>query len=292
MTLLPPQPGETLSSPTATPSSLSPVPGLTWREPYCRQTIRRDTETELRCGNDEHWYRVSHAFNPYPSVTTILGIIDKSKALLNWHQRATLNQLRENLLSLLANPAHFGQRPDLPRLLDDLLARASREPDRIKNEAAARGSRIHAAIEQTLLGQPREQQPAACQPGIAGALAFLEDGELRPLAAETSAWHPTEQYAGQVDCIARHEDGTLAVIDWKSGSRLYPGYRWQAAAYACAVAELAGQTVGHAYVVKVPKTPPPPGAPLYEVDALTDIPKDYRTFRAALELWRQLRGQA
>ena len=95
---------------------------------------------------------------------------------------------------------------------------------------------------------------------------------MPPLAAETSAWHPTEEYAGQVDCIARHKDGSLAVIDWKSGSRLYPSHCWQAAAYALAVAELTGQPVGHAYVVKVPKTPPA-GAPLCEADELRDIPR-------------------
>ena len=168
---------------------------------------------------------------------------------------------------------------------------AAKEPDRLKEEAARRGSQIHSAIEQTLLGHPREEQPAAVQPGIAGALAFLEDGELTPLAAESSAWHPQESYAGQVDCIARHEDGSLAVIDWKSGSRLYPAYRWQAAAYAYAVAELAGQPVQHAYVVKVLKTPPNPSAPLYEADKLKDLPGDYATFHAALELWRRLRPQ-
>ena len=276
----------------APPNSLTlPVPDLSWREPYDQHTIRRDPETELRCGNDEHWYKVSGTPFPYPSVTTILGLIDKSKALLGWHQRVTLRALQDNLLQILANPDRFRARADLPRLLDDLMRSAAREPDRLKDEAARRGSQIHAAIEQTLLGQPREAQPAAVQPGIAGALAFLEDGELTPLAAESSAWHPQEAYAGQVDCIARHEDGSLAVIDWKSGSRLYPAYRWQAAAYAYAVAELSGQPVNHAYVVKVLKTPPAAGAPLYEADTLKNIPGDYATFHAALELWRRLRPQ-
>lgn len=149
-----------------------------------------------------------------------MGVIDKSSALLRWHQRATLHQLRENLLALLANPARFGQRPDLPSLLDDLMTRAAQEPDRIKNEAARRGSQIHATIAQTLLGPPPESRPAAGRPDIAEAIDFLEDGELLPLAAETSAWHSPEEYAGQVDCIARHGDGSLAVIDWNQGGRL------------------------------------------------------------------------
>ena len=45
---------------------------------------------------------------------------------------------------------------------------------------------------------------------------------MRPLAAETSAWHPTEEYAGPVDCIARHEDGSLTVIDWNGGAGWTP----------------------------------------------------------------------
>ena len=44
----------------AAPNGLTlPVPGLSWRTPYTSQTIRRDPETGLQRGNDEHWYKVS-----------------------------------------------------------------------------------------------------------------------------------------------------------------------------------------------------------------------------------------
>lgn len=36
------------------PAASSPIPVLEWRPPYCPRTIRRNTETELRHGNDEH----------------------------------------------------------------------------------------------------------------------------------------------------------------------------------------------------------------------------------------------
>lgn len=264
-----------------------PVPGIAWQAPYQGQAIHRDHHAEARHGNESHWYRVTDSPNPFPSVTTILGIIDKSQALLNWHQRSTLNKLRQDLLNYLNKEARPGLPQNAPAVIEQLIAQAAQEPDRIKNYAADLGTTIHKAIEQVLLGQPHHIQPPNCQAGIAAALAFLEDGELRPLAAETNAWHPTHGYAGQIDCIARHEDGTLAVIDWKSGSRLYPAYRIQAAAYAVALEELTGQPVNHAFIVKVPKQPLPSGLP-YESDEVPDIAEEFLTFQDALSLWNRL----
>jgi len=116
-----------LAFPEPAPAFNLPVPGLPWRPPYAGQSIHRDPETELRHGNDEHWYKVAGAPRSYPSVTTILGLIDKSKALLGWHQRATLRALQDNLLNILANPERFHGRQDLPRLLEDLTSRAAQD---------------------------------------------------------------------------------------------------------------------------------------------------------------------
>ena len=42
----------------------------------------------------------------------------------------------------------------------------------------------------------------------------------------------TYRYAGTCDAVAKLKDGRLAVIDWKTGKRLYPEVALQLAAYA------------------------------------------------------------
>lgn len=74
MTTTPAEPGP--------PAARRPVPGLEWRPPYCHRIIRRNTETELRHGSAEHWYKVSPTPHPYPSVTAILGVADISSTEL------------------------------------------------------------------------------------------------------------------------------------------------------------------------------------------------------------------
>lgn len=82
-----------------------PVPGTTRQAPYQGQTIRRGHGAESRHGNDSHWYREQGTPHSLPSVATIPGIIDKSKALLNWHQRFTLSKLHRHLLDYLNQEA-------------------------------------------------------------------------------------------------------------------------------------------------------------------------------------------
>ncbi len=231
------------------------VPGLEWELPHAQATIDRDHETEAFFRDDSHWYRVSGYDRSFASVTTILGIIDKSQALLNWHQRSITNRIRHfaALPQSLGGPPPLSNSNEFLQWMESQLTDAAREPDRLKNEAADLGTRIHKAVEQTLLQGNTEGIREADLPAVEAALLFLQDQRLTPLAAETHVWHPEERYAGQVDCIAQHADGTIAVIDWKSGNRLYSAYEYQAAAYAEAVTKLRGQVAGHAYVVQLPK---------------------------------------
>ena len=261
-----------------------PIPGLPWPEPYANLTIARDLEMEAQQGPDSgHWYKASVSPNPMPSVTTLLEILHRGPGLLNWSKRIVADTMAQQMKT---RPEDRG-----PNWLQEIQKDACAEPDRLARQAAQRGTLVHEAIEQHLLGHKSlEQIPEAHRYAVQEALAFLEDGELTPLASETSVFHPNRLYAGQVDCIARHEDGQLVVIDWKTGSRLYAHHEYQAAAYAAAVSLLARENVGHAYVVKLPLSPNDRN-PRYQKRKVADIFARYDVFKAAQELWNLTRKE-
>lgn len=73
-----------------------PVPGITWQAPAQGKTVHCDHAAEAKYGNEIHWHRATNELNSSPSVTTVPGIIDKSQARPNWHQRSTLNKFRQD----------------------------------------------------------------------------------------------------------------------------------------------------------------------------------------------------
>ena len=262
-----------------------PIPGLPWPEPYANLVVDRDREMEAQQGPDSgHWYKASTAPGPMPSVTTILEILHRGPGLLNWSKQVVADAM------LNAFKIRPEDRP--PNYMQLAVKEACDEPDRRARQAANRGTLVHEAIEQVLLGKkPLEEISEAHRYAVKEALAFLEDGELTPLASETSVFHPNRMYAGQVDCIARHEDGQLVVIDWKTGNRIYTHHEYQAAAYAAAVSLLSQENVGHAYVVKLPLSANARN-PRYEKRKVDDIFARYDIFKAAQELWNLTRKDA
>lgn len=265
-----------------------PVPGIAWSPPFADTVINRDPAAEAN-SNGGHWYRLAGADRPMPSVTTILDQSFKDgDALLHWNRRVIAEYIISSYKDQggqLADQQAFGS------WLHAVVREALQQPDKTANLAASFGTAVHNAIERVMTGQAElPQLPMNHEAGVKSALAFLEDGELTPLASEVTVYHPNRLYAGTVDCIARHEDGSLAVIDWKTGNGYYKKHDYQASAYAAAVSLMAGENVGHAYVVQLPRQPTSVNPP-YKKHPVEDIFTDYATFRAIHDLWLRTHPQ-
>ena len=154
----------------------------------------------------------------YRSVTTICNEKDKP-ALRYWAARQA---------------AEYAVRH--PDASADQIAKA---PWRERDRAAARGSSIHAAIE-----DPQKWVDSDIAPAVRQAYDLLSALRLEVIAVEVPVFSRSESYAGTVDAIVRGDAtrGEKWLLDWKSGKGVWPDMALQLSAYAHA--EWAGYYAG------------------------------------------------
>lgn len=192
-----------------------------------------------------------------PSVTTILGIIDKP-GLRQWY----------------ANVA--------------LAAGDPQAPAREATEGARLGTIAHDAIEAWAGGEPWDtyipDEPEAAN-STRAAVQWLAHHNAEILATEIVVCDPAGLYAGKLDAIALI-DGKLAVVDWKTNrSGIYAEHLIQSAAYAACVTPALGVSVDETIVVHCCRET---GIPSSITRTNDEIEDDFRLFVYALNLYRGL----
>ena len=162
---------------------------------------------------------------PVPGVTSIIGVLDKP-ALPKWAAGEVAKFVAENPAAVEA----------LRPLGVDAMVKALKEtPWKKRDDAAERGTDFHDIAERLLRGE----DVAVPDPliGMAeSALAFLEGWKVEPVLIEQAVASREHHYAGKLDLVAdvtgpdsgRHR----AILDWKSGKRIYTSACWQLNAYA------------------------------------------------------------
>jgi hypothetical protein len=157
-----------------------------------------------------------------PSVTTILGIKDKP-ALVGWAKRETAASAVRNLDVLTRMVQHGG-----PQAAVDWLKKI---PDYQRDTSANLGSAVHAAAESIARGEPLEIDDAV-RPFVATYRRdFLEVFRPRFLAVEPMVCSLRYAYGGTADVFAEI-DGEIWLIDYKTGSAVYPDTALQLAGLA------------------------------------------------------------
>lgn len=151
----------------------------------------------------------------YPSVTSVLGMMDKS-SLFEWRKRV-----------------------------------GEEEANRISARAARRGTVIHSLCEDYLYG--KNPEPTMFDAQVFNSLKPHLDKIDNIHALESKLYSDYLQVAGTVDCIAEF-DGRLSVIDFKTARRLKTrdeihGYFIQTAAYAVAFEERTGIPVSRLVIL-------------------------------------------
>jgi len=171
--------------------------------------------------------RDARKLNLLPSVTTIIGILDKPQ-LTKW-------KMREAAKAAIAIPGPQGEEP-LERFADRAIEHAMSQV----GEAADLGTKIHNAIENLMRGsaeEPSEQM----QPYVKPVLEWMRSVGVKVTHSEIVLVNAVHGFAGRVDALFTWGDsfGKMGILDFKTkktkeGEKVeaYDEHLLQLAAYA------------------------------------------------------------
>jgi hypothetical protein len=171
---------------------------------------------------DDKRHRYTLDDTPIPSVTTILGVLDKP-GLPYWAAGLVARDAIENC-------AYWEQRirsgEDPERIIRDL----KRSPWKERDKAARRGTRIHQVLEAAAHGDPTDC-PRDLLPMAQQAVDLLDREDVRTVETEARGYNRGLWYAGTIDLIATIR-GEAWLLDWKSSRSVHETHVMQVAAYA------------------------------------------------------------
>ena len=220
----------------------------------------------------------------YPSVTTILGVIDKSAPLMHWAVNQERKAFEAALLDVLS---HDGAR-DPSYVLDRMATAISGQKAMLKekDKAASIGTAAHALIEwhtRRMLGEdpgPEPKVPDAAAWAVEAWKDWAKAVDFTPLCAERVVYCEECGYAGTLDWIAR-VDGVLSLGDYKTAKAIYPEAFLQNRAYRHAAVKVGLSETVQGIVLRLPKTVDDPA---FEAMVVPETPLE--DFLSALRLWR------
>ena len=175
----------------------------------------------------DHRYWMN-GIGPFPSVTTVLGILDKP-AVTTWKAKETARAmfaLHLNQATEIENGAWSEE---------DAIRWALAEADKQRDSAAKLGSSVHlladlvGASETGSIGFEVSEQEKPYVDAYRGFLSFLEAQGGSIVSSEHAVWNQNG-YAGTYDLIV-YLKGDLWLIDIKTSKGIYPDYGLQLAAY-------------------------------------------------------------
>jgi hypothetical protein len=152
-----------------------------------------------------------------PSVTGITGVLDKPG--LPWAAA------RETALWALHNRELVDQLGDAA-----WLRTATGHHRDVWDSKRDRGSNLHASADALVttgyVDVPPEQFPL-----VEVAADFLDRWDVRPVFNEAAVFSLEHRYAGRLDLIGELSDGNVWLLDFKTGSGVYPEMALQMAGY-------------------------------------------------------------
>lgn len=186
----------------------------------------------------KHVYKINGEYAN--GVTTALGIIAKP-FLIPWAAKQAADYVKENI-----TPGVALDEVQIQALVDG----AKNAHRRTKDSAADMGTFIHNYIEAFVRG---EEPEAPINPKLRKVVDKFHEwwDETKPevLKPERMLCSPTHMLAGTADLVCKI-DGKLTIVDWKTGSGIYPEMFLQLAAYAMMLEEeYPDQKVEQLYIV-------------------------------------------
>ena len=178
----------------------------------------------------KHEYKVKYKGEKkvmVPSVTTILGIIDKSGPLTWWASRMAVEYVGRHI-----EPG----RPYDEIQLKQILEEAYRAHKTAGHQATSVGTIVHGFAEQWgyfktgTKPQPRFPTNPEARQGCENFIAWTEKHKVKFLHMERMVYSRHDKFVGTVDLMAKI-DGAFCVADYKTSKAVYPEYELQLAAY-------------------------------------------------------------
>jgi hypothetical protein len=166
-----------------------------------------------------------------PSVTSIRRMAGLPHGLHQWSINQVISHALDHWPALTERLAG-GDPGQLKAVRQELRSAATAQRDR----AADLGTAVHDAAARRL--SPPEVEPEVA-PRLRQYLDWLAVSGADILATERQVWNLTLGYAGSFDLLVRLRDGSIHLVDLKTGKGTYPEYALQLIAYA--MAEFVGE---------------------------------------------------
>jgi len=223
----------------------------------------------IREGNSRY-YAVEGVEGKLPTVTGILGVIDKPW-LAAWEKNMALDSLVESIRGRVL----------LDEELPEAVKQAKKAATVYRDKAGKFGTVLH---ELARAYADHEEIPIPESHSTVFVNLVTVARNLHIVNTEFPVYSLTDRYAGTVDAIALDPGGKVTLIDYKTSSRMAPEYAMQLAAYARAFQEM------------FPEVPPPSACcvrlekEMYgaEVKYVLDVAASYEGFLAAKRLKESL----
>lgn len=219
---------------------------------------------------DSHRYKLKGEKAYLLSPSAVTGVIDKSRTLINWAVRTTCEYIAQNY--------------DEHNSLHELLEVAKVEWRNVRDEAANKGTAVHAMAEQWIRGeQPEFTGDPQIDSGFEAFLKWQKEHKAEFIETEKLLFSEKHHFAGTTDAIA-NVDGKITVIDFKTSTGVYPEHYIQLAGYWLALEE--SQQVDQGLIMHLDKNT---GEFTSYFISAEEIQKYKDAFIAALELKKALK---
>lgn len=161
----------------------------------------------------------------FDSVTTIIDRGVPKPELINWAARKAARHAVENLAELSTLVAAGDRGAAIAQIADAHIVE--------RDTAATKGTEIHSHVEATVLGQPIPTPSLSIARSLGSFQKFCDELQPKFLMSEATVYSRQHCYAGTLDLIAEIvlPDGSVHLVDVKSGKNVYGSVALQLAAY-------------------------------------------------------------
>lgn len=175
-----------------------------------------------------------------------------------------------------------------------LLEKAYRAHDEEKKDKADAGTKLHAELEHWIKSQMgKVPERADYDEKVQSYIEWSKKNVKRYLASEANCYSKVEWVGGQLDAAAEMNDGSYAILDFKSAKSVYPKHFLQCGGYALQVEENGFFSEDGKYNKKIDKPfsqliVVPFGAEKLEPAINANVEEMKKGFRSAVFLYRLL----
>lgn len=195
-----------------------------------------------KADTEERIYKIE-GVGEFPSVTTIIGQLDKSGPLMGWAVKMVIEYLQQHKDDLAKDPT-------------ETFKQAKAWYKQLQQQALDLGSELHNCIEVYLKGQKIDgilEVHLELKGAFAEFCRWQQANNFQIVESEHIVWSEEYKFAGTLDCVAHLNGGALYLVDFKSSKAIYPEYLMQIAAYKVAYEERTGKKIEKLGILRLPK---------------------------------------